>query len=75
MEVLLAARLAMKIAGRWPAYYPQAAGLLPSPLAGEGLGMRGISSPGRETGKKRGATMAPLFAVACEPWLAARLSD
>lgn len=45
MEVLLAARLAMKIAGRWSAYYPQAAGLLPSPPAGEGLGMRGMSHP------------------------------
>ena len=54
MEVLLAARLAMKIAGRWPAYYPQAAGLLPSPLAGEGLGMRGMSHPA-ERGKREGS--------------------
>ncbi len=56
MEVLLAARLAMKIAGRWPAYYPQAADMLPSPLAGEGLGMRGICQE-----KERGAILAPLL--------------
>jgi hypothetical protein len=62
MEVLLAARLAMKIAGRWPAYCPQAASLLPSLLAGEGLGMRGMSHPAL-IGKKRGAILAPLFAV------------
>ena len=43
----------MKIVGRWPAYCLQAASLLPSPLAGEGPGMRGMSHPA-ERGKKRG---------------------
>ncbi|MNC74574.1 hypothetical protein D3C75_1259550 [compost metagenome] len=72
---MLAARLVMEMAGRLSTSYPPTAGLHPSPLAGEGLGMRGISSPCRETGKKRGAIMALLFAIVCEPGLAARLSD